>query len=154
MAKSTKTTTTAENPQFQLQKVYLKELSFSSPGAPEIFLQKQEPFVDVKIGKSDQKMTDDHSVVTISIAAEIKNGRDGDVIFTVNAEQSGIFLLKNIPAKDLPMLLAVECPNLLFPYLRQVVSQVSVEGGFLPFLLEPFNFMALYQKEQQAKGAK
>lgn len=154
MAKASKKTNTEERPQFQLQKVYLQNLSFSSPVAPEIFIQKQEPFVDVKLGRADRKMTDDHSVVTISVVAEIKNGRDGDVIFKVEADQSGIFLLKNIPAKDLPLILEVECPNMLFPYLRQIVSQVSVEGGFMPFLLEPFNFMTLYQQDQQAKSSK
>jgi len=151
MSKKKENTPPADFSQFRLQKVFVKDLSFSNPSAPEVFLQKQKPYVDVKIGRSDRQLPDDHSFVTISANVTVKDGRDGETIYSIAAELSGVFLVKNLPAKDLPLILEVECPNILFPYLRQAVSQVSTDGGFTPFLLEPFNFMTLYQQEKRNK---
>ena len=75
---------------------------------------------------------------------------DPRVLFILEIEHAGIFLLKNIPEEHLPMVLGVECPNQLFPFTRQVVSHVSVEGGFMPFLMEPINFLGLFQTRCQA----
>jgi len=72
-------------------------------------------------------------------------------MFILEIEHAGVFLLKNIPEEHLPMILAVDCPTLLFPFTRQVVSQVSTDGGFAPFLMEPVNFMALFQNSKKAK---
>ena len=145
-----------EAPVFRLQKLYLKDLSFENPNAPEIFLTPQEPKVEVNLGLKNKKMENDHWEVSLSVTATVTNNKDDKTLFIVEIEQAGVFILKNIPEEHLPMVLSVECPTLLFPFTRQVISQVSVDGGFMPFLMEPVNFMALFQnamkkKQEQAK---
>ncbi|MFH1217717.1 MAG: protein-export chaperone SecB [Pseudomonadota bacterium] len=145
-----------EAPVFRLQKLYIKDLSFENPNAPEIYLeQQQSPKVEVNLGLKNKKMENDHWEVCLSVTATVTNGNDGKTLFIVEVEHAGVFVLKNIPEEHLPMVLAVDCPTLLFPFTRQIMSQVSIDGGFAPFLMEPVNFMALFQsakkKQQQAQ---
>ena len=143
-----------EMPQFRMQKMYIKDLSFENPNAPGIFLaQGQEPKVDFNLQLSNTKIDDDHYEVTISITAKILDQKAEDsVMFVVELEHAAVFLLKNIPAEHLQRVMAVDCPLMLFPFTRQIASQVSVDGGFMPFLMEPINFVALYENSQQEKG--
>jgi preprotein translocase subunit SecB len=143
-----------EMPVFRMQKMYIKDLSFESPNAPGIFLaQGQEPKVDFNLQLGNTKIDDDHYEVTISITAKILDQKTDDtVMFVVELEHAGVFLLKNIPAEHLMRVMAVDCPLMLFPFTRQIASQVSVDGGFMPFLMEPINFVALYENAQQEKG--
>ena len=141
-------------PIFRLQKLFLKDLSFENPNAPEVFVTKQgEPKVDVNLSLKNKKMAgDDLYEVSISITAKITHGEEGKTLFIIEVEQAGIFLIKNVPAEHLTAVLAVDCPNMMFPYTRQIISQVTVDGGFVPFLMEPVNFLALYNNQQrQAK---
>lgn len=146
-----------EQPVFRLQKMYIKDLSFESPGAPQIFLARdQEPKVDFNLEVKSKKIDDDHWEVAIAITVKMINKKADDaVMFVVEVEHAGVFMLKNIPAEHVQRVLAVDCPLMLFPFTRQVVSQVTVDGGFIPFLMEPINFVALYenalrqQKEQK-----
>ncbi len=152
-------TQAAEAPIFRLQKLYIKDLSFENPNAPDIFLKKQEPAVEVNLGLKNKKMENDHWEVTLSITATVSNGKGGEKLFIVEIEHCGVFVLKNIPEEHLAPILAVDCPTMLLPFTRQIISQVSVDGGFIPFLIEPVNFMALYQnakkqrQEKQGAGA-
>lgn len=136
-----------EQPVFRLQKMYIKDLSFESPQAPQIFLvRNQEPKVDFNLQVNSRKMDDDHWEVAISITTKVMDKNNNDtMMFVVEIEHAGVFLLKNIPAEHVQRVLAVDCPLMLFPFTRQVVSQVSVDGGFMPFLMEPINFVALYE---------
>jgi preprotein translocase subunit SecB len=142
-----------EMPVFRMQKMYLKDLSFESPNAPGIFLaQGQEPKVDFNLQLSNTKVDDDHYEVTISITAKILDQKaDDTVMFVVELEHAAVFLLKNIPAEHMQRVLAVDCPLMLFPFTRQIASQVSVDGGFMPFLMEPINFVALYENAQRER---
>ena len=143
-----------ENPVFRMQKMYIKDLSFESPNTPGIFLaQGQEPKVDFNLQLGNTKIDDDHYEVTISITAKILDQKaDDTVMFVVELEHAAVFLLKNIPAEHMQRVMAVDCPLMLFPFTRQIASQVSVDGGFMPFLMEPINFVALYENAQQEKG--
>ena len=138
-------------PVFRMQKMYLKDLSFESPNAPSIFLaQGQEPKVDFNLQLGNKKIDDDHYEITISITAKILDQKaDDTVMFVVELEHAGVFLLKNIPAEHMQRVMAVDCPLMLFPFTRQIASQVSVDGGFMPFLMEPINFVALYENAQR-----
>ncbi|MDD3618685.1 MAG: protein-export chaperone SecB [Desulfobulbaceae bacterium] len=138
-------------PVFRLQKMYIKDLSFENPNAPNIFLvRNQEPKVDFNLQVNSKKIDDDHWEVALGITAKVMDKNAGDtVMFVVEIEHAGVFLLKNIPAEHVRRVLAVDCPIMLFPFTRQVVSQVSVEGGFMPFLMEPINFIALYENAQR-----
>ncbi len=144
---------TQEKPIFRMQKMYTKDLSFENPNAPGVYLiqQKQEPAVEVNLQLNNKKIDDDHWEVLLQITAKISTKDDDKVMFILEVEHAGVFLLKNIPEEHIPMILAVDCPTLLFPFTRQIVSQVSTDGGFAPFLMEPVNFMALYQNAQKKK---
>lgn len=145
--------TQQEMPVFRLQKMYIKDLSFESPNAPGIYLDRnQEPKVDFNLELKSQKIDDDHREVAIAITAKIMDkNADDKVMFIVEIEHAGVFLLKNIPAEHMERVLAVDCPLMLFPFTRQIVSQVSVDGGFMPFLMEPINFIALFENARRKK---
>jgi preprotein translocase subunit SecB len=141
-------------PEFRMQKMYIKDLSFENPNSPEIFLlpQKSEPKVEVNLQMNNKKVSDDHWEVSLGITAKIiAKGDTEKVMFILEIEHAAVFLLKNIPEEHMNMVLAVDCPTLLFPFTRQIVSQVSVDGGFIPFLMEPINFMGIYQNAKKQK---
>ncbi len=145
----------AATPIFRMQKMYTKDLSFENPNAPAVYItpQKQEPAVEVNLQLKNTKMDDDHWEVAIQITAKIISKEDDKTMFILEVEHAGVFLLKNIPEEHIQMVLGVDCPTLLFPFTRQIVSQVSTDGGFAPFLMEPVNFMALFQNSQKKEGA-
>ena len=145
-----------EMPVFRMQKMYIKDLSFESPNAPNIYLARNpEPKVDFNLQLNSKKIDDDHREVSLSITAKMMNKNSEDtMMFIVEIEHAGVFLLKNIPEEHLERVLAIDCPLMLFPFTRQIISQVSVDGGFMPFLMEPINFIALYEnakKEQEGQ---
>lgn len=136
-----------ELPVFRLQKMYIKDMSFESPNAPQVFLARnQDPKVDFNLQVNSKKIDDDHWEVALAITTKVmdKNASDA-MMFVVEIEHGGVFLMKNIPAEHVQRVLAIDCPLMLFPFTRQVISQVSVDGGFMPFLMEPINFVALYE---------
>ena len=147
--------TQQEAPVFRLQKMFIKDLSFENPNAPNIFLARnQEPKVDFNLQLNSKKVDDDHFEVSIAITAKVMDKNSDDtVMFIVEIEHAGIFMLKNIPAEHLERVMAVDCPLMLFPFTRQIVSQVSVDGGFMPFLMEPINFIALYENARRQNAA-
>ena len=145
-----------EQPIFRLQKMYVKDISFESPNAPKVFLaQKQDPKVDFDLKLKNELITENNWEVSLAITAKVLDKANGDaVMFAIEIEHAGIFLLKNIPEEHMKRVLAVDCPIMLFPFTRQIVSQISLDGGFMPFLMEPINFVALYEttrnKNQEA----
>lgn len=145
-----------EAPVFRLQKMYIKDLSFENPNAPQIFLGKQpEPKVEVNLAVKNQKLENDHWEVSLSITATVSNDqKEGQTLFIVELEHAGVFLLKNIPEQHIQMVLGVDCPTMLLPFTRQIISQVSIDGGFIPFLLEPMNFLALFENAKKQKKEK
>ena len=147
--------TKQEHPVFRMQKMYIKDLSFENPNSPQIFLvRNQEPKVDFNLQLNSNIIDEDHWEVSIAITAKVMDkNADDKIMFVIELDHAGVFMLKNIPEKHIRRVLAVDCPLMLFPFTRQVVSQISVEGGFMPFLMEPINFVALYENaQQQNKG--
>jgi preprotein translocase subunit SecB len=140
-----------EMPVFRMQKMYLKDLSFENPNAPQIFLpQEQEAKVDFNLRLKNRTVDDDHYEVSIAVTAKVLNQKANDlVMFVIELEHAAVFMLKNIPAEHIQRVLAVDCPLMLFPFTRQIASQLAVDGGFMPFLMEPINFVALYERSQQ-----
>jgi len=147
-----------ETPVFRMQKMFIKDLSFESPNAPQIFLARnQEPKVDFNLQLNSKKIDDDHWEVSLAITSKmLDKNADDQIMFVVEVEHAGIFMMKNIPAEHVQRVLAIDCPLMLFPFTRQIISQASVDGGFMPFLMEPINFIALYEnaQQQQATGPK
>lgn len=152
MAEQNEAATDAK-PEFRMQKMYIKDLSFENPNAPTIFSERQagDPAVEVNLQLNNKQLDADHWEVALQITSKVSSKEGDKVLFIMEIEHAAVFLLKNIPQEHMPMLLGVDCPTLLFPFTRQIVSQVSIDGGFVPFLMEPVNFMALFQNAQKKK---
>jgi preprotein translocase subunit SecB len=146
---------TTEKPEFRMQKMFIKDFSFENPNAPQVFItpQKSEPNVELNLQLNNKKLDDHHWEITLEISAKVTSKEDEPkVMFILEIEHAAVFMLKNIPEEHLPMVLGVDCPTLLFPFTRQLVSQISVDGGFMPFQMEPINFMALFQNAKKEQG--
>ncbi|MFV0438411.1 MAG: protein-export chaperone SecB [Desulfopila sp.] len=156
MAEKSKQQESAARPEFRMQKMFIKDFSFENPNAPEVYItpQKAEPKVELNLNLKHTALENDHYDVTLQIDAKVLTKDDEKVLFILEIEHSGIFLIRNVPKEHLEMVLAVDCPTLLFPFSRQIVSQITVDGGFSPFLMEPVNFMALYQNAKAQKEQK
>lgn len=134
-------------PVFSIEKIYLKDLSAEVPNAPQMFLEREPPRVDIQLSTEAKPIDDGHYDVTLSVTATavVKD----KTMFLVEAKQAGIFQVRNIPQDSLDMVLSITCPNILFPYARETVSDAIARCGFPPFLLAPVNFEALYQQRMQ-----
>lgn len=142
-----------QEPVFGIEKVYVKDLSLEIPNAPQIFLQRETPQVGIELSNSARKLED--GLFDVSITVTVTSKIEDKTVFLVEVAQAGIFQARNIPEENLEGLLAVTCPNILFPYAREAVSDLVVRAGFPPVLLNPINFEALYlqQKQQQQQQA-
>ncbi len=144
----------ANQPVFQIQRMYLKDLSLEIPGAPRIFLEQQGPAVEIAIDSSQESLTDMIHEVTLTCTVTTKIGAD-KIVFLVEAKQAGIFEIRNIPAEQMPIVLNVVCPNVIYPYLRANIADVVSRAGFPPIHLAEINFEAMYQQKlmQQQQAA-
>ncbi len=143
-------------PLFNIEKLYVKDLSLEIPHAPAVFLERESPQIDLQLNSQAAPVGEGVYEVTVTATVTAKlTSKNNQVMFLVEAKQAGVFQIRNIPQEDLEPVLSVVCPNLLYPYLREVVSDVSVRAGFAPVLLNPINFDALYQqqKQQQAQAS-
>jgi len=136
---------------FQIEKIYVKDLSLEIPHAPGIFTEQVQPEIQVQINTEARQFGEGYYEVTVSATVTARMGER--TIFLAEAEQAGIFALRNVPAADLGPLLGVACPTVLFPYLRETMSDVITRGGFPPLLLSPLSFEQLYLQSQQQGAA-
>lgn len=141
----------AATPVFNIEKIYLKDLSAEVPNAPQIFLEQGQPQIDVQLRNQSEAIDNGiyQTVLTAVVTAKV-----GDkTAFMVEAHQAGIFRATNIPNEALEPMLAVGCPNILFPYLRETVSEAIVRAGFPALYMQPVNFEAMYlQQRAQAQA--
>jgi preprotein translocase subunit SecB len=136
-------------PVFNMDKIYVKDLSLEIPHAPHIFLERENPQIEVQLHTAAS--TIDESVFEVSVTATVTAKVEEKVMFLIEATQAGIFTMRNLPQIEMDPVLAVMCPNILFPYLREVVSSIAVRAGFAPVMLNPINFEVLYHQQQQQK---
>jgi preprotein translocase subunit SecB len=138
---------------FNMDKIYVKDLSLEIPHAPKIFMGRDNPQVDVQLHTQAGSVEEGLFEVVVMATVTAKIGEK--IMFLIEVKQAGIFQIRNVPTDELEPILAVMCPNILFPYLREVVSEIAVRGGFAPVLLNPINFDVIYQqqKQQQAQAA-
>jgi preprotein translocase subunit SecB len=138
-------------PLFSIEKLYTKDASLEIPHAPAIFLERDAPQIDVQLHNSSGPINEGHyeAVLTVTVTAKI-----GDkTLFLTEVAQAGIFQIRNVPEADLPQILGIACPNIIFPYAREVVSDLITRAGFPPVLLNPVNFEAMYQAQLQHSQA-
>jgi preprotein translocase subunit SecB len=137
-------------PIFSIEKLYVKDISLEIPNAPQVFLEREAPQVDIQLHHESQPVEDGvyQTLLTVTVTAKIKD----KTMFLVEAGQAGIFVVRNIQQPDLEAVLAIACPNILYPYAREVISDLVVRAGFPPVVLNPVNFEALYQAQKQAQA--
>jgi len=136
-------------PMVGLDKIYVKDLSLEIPHAPQIFLERENPQVDLQL--YTQAATVSAGVFEVVVMATVTAKIGEKVMFLIEARQAGIFQVRNVSTEDLEPILAVMCPNILFPYLREVVSDLAIRAGFAPVLLNPVNFDSIYQQQKQQR---
>jgi preprotein translocase subunit SecB len=139
-------------PVFSIEKLYVKDLSLEVPNAPQIFLERETPQINVQLRTEGKGVDDGIFDVTLTVTVTATLGED-KTVFLVEVEQSGIFQIRNIPEGELEPVLMIGCPNILFPYAREAVSDAVTRAGFQPVMLAPVNFEALYQAQQQQRAA-
>jgi preprotein translocase subunit SecB len=136
--------------QFALQRIYVKDLSFEAPGAPKTFLAPWQPEVNVELSTQTSRLEDGKNYeVVLSLTVTVKN--DNATAFIVEVKQAGIFLIEGVPEAQLAQILGAYCPNLLFPYARETVSDVVTRGSFPQLLLAPVNFDAVFAEAQRKR---
>jgi preprotein translocase subunit SecB len=140
---------TNNQPVFNIEKLYVKDMSLEVPNAPAIFLERENPQIDLQLNTQAAPVEDGVFEVTVTVTVTAKLQEKDKVLFLIEAKQSGIFQIRNLPAEEMETVLAVVCPNILYPYLREVVSDMAVRAGFAPVLLNPINFEAIYLQQKQ-----
>ncbi len=140
-------------PTFNIEKLFVKDLSLEVPHAPSIYLEREAPQIDLQMNTEYSAIDEGIYEVVITVTLTAKLAAQDKVMFLIEAKQAGIFQLRNIPAAELEPVLAVVCPNILYPYIREVITDTSVRAGFAPVLLNPVNFEALYQQQKEQAAA-
>ena len=139
-----------QQPAFAIEKIYVKDLSLEIPHAPDVFAAGEQPQVDVQLHSAAGLVAEGLYQVVLTVTVTAKAG--DKTMFLVEVAQAGIFQIRNVPETDLEPLLSTACPNILFPYARETVSDVISRAGFPPVYLAPVNFEAIYlQRLQQVK---
>lgn len=136
-------------PVFAIEKIYVKDLSVEIPNAPNIFLERETPEINMQLGGNNQSIDEGlyEVLLTVTVTAKIKD----KIMFLVEVQQAGIFRIRNLSDEEIDPVLGIGCPNILFPYLREVVSDIVTRAGFPPVILSPVNFEAVYhQKKAEA----
>ena len=138
-----------DTPVFQIQRMYLKDLSLEIPHAPQIFLEQGQPTVEVSIVSEPAQLADGVYEVTVTVTVTTRVEKE-KVVFLAEVKEAGIFELRNIPKEQMEMVLNIVCPNTIYPYLRANVADVIQRAGFPPIHLAEINFEVLYQQKLAA----
>ena len=134
----------AQGPVFSIQRMYLKGMSVELPNAPQIFLESAQPSVDVQLDVASAAVVEGIQEIVVTVTVTTRSG--DKTAFLVEASQAGIFEIRNIPDEQMPVLLNVVCPNIIFPYLRANLADAIQRTGFPPIHLAEINFEAVYQQ--------
>jgi preprotein translocase subunit SecB len=139
-------------PVFQIQRVYLKDLSLEQPNSPAILTSTEQPSVDIQLGVGMEQVAD--GIVEVTVTATVTTKLEDKTVFLVEAKQAGIFEVRNLPEDQMGPVIGIACPQIIYPYLRGNVADVIQRAGFPPVHLAEINFQAMYeQQQQQAAGS-
>ena len=137
--------------QFLVQRIFTKDISFEAPNSPAIFQENWTPEIKVGLSSETRRPGNDHLEVTLKISVEAKH--EDKTVFLVEVQQGGLFLAQGFSEQEMEAVVGVAAPNVLFPYAREVISDLVTRGSFPQFVLQPVNFEALYAQQRQAKAA-
>ncbi|WP_374334914.1 protein-export chaperone SecB [Leeia sp.] len=136
-----------QNPVFNIQKLYVKDASLEVPNAPQIFLEEGENEIGIQLHNEAQQIGEGFFEVVLTVTVTNKIGEK--TVFLAEVAQAGIFHILNIPDDDMPGVIGIHCPTILFPYVREVISDLTNRAGFSPVILQPVNFEALFVQRMQ-----
>jgi preprotein translocase subunit SecB len=138
-------------PVFQIQRMYLKDLSLEQPNAPQILLEQSQPQVDINLALAAEPVAE--GMFEVSVTATVTTKVGDKTLFLIEAKQAGIFEIRNVPQEQVEGILGIVCPQMIYPYLRAIVSDVCTRAGFPPVLLSEVNFQAMFEARQEAQAA-
>ncbi|HEY9268331.1 MAG TPA: protein-export chaperone SecB [Methylotenera sp.] len=141
----------AQQPGFGIEKIYVKDASLEIPHAPQIFTDRTQPQVSIELGNFAQQI--EENVFEVAIKVTVTSKIADKTVFLVEVTQAGIFQISNVPVENIELIVGITCPNILFPYARETVSDLVVRAGFQPVLLNPINFEALFAQQKQQETA-
>mgnify|MGYP000700505815 CR=1 FL=1 len=138
-------------PVFQIQRVYLKDLSLEQPNSPAILTSSAQPNVDIQLGVGMEQVAD--GIVEVTVTATVTTKIEDKTVFLVEAKQAGIFEVRNLPEEQMGSIIGIACPQIIYPYLRGNVADVIQRAGFPPVHLAEINFQAMYEQQKQQQAA-
>jgi preprotein translocase subunit SecB len=138
-------------PVFNIQRMYLKDLSLEQPNSPQILLDQQQPQVDIQLGVGAENVAD--GIFEVTVTATVTTKVKDKVLFLVEAKQAGIFEIRDIPQDQMQGIVSIVCPQMIYPYLRAIVSDICTRAGFPPIMLTEVNFQAMYQAQMEQQAA-
>ena len=143
----------AQQAGFSIEKIYVKDASLEIPHAPQIFTERTQPQVGIELSNFAQQV--EENIFEVAIKVTVTSKIADKTVYLVEVTQAGIFQISGVPEENMELIVGITCPNILFPYAREAVSNLVVRAGFQPVLLNPINFEALFaqQKQQQAETA-
>ena len=139
-----------QTPVFNIQRVYLKEVSLEQPNSPAILLEQEQPAVDIQLGVEAAPVAD--GIFEVSVTATVHTKINDKTVFLVEAKQAGIFEVRNVPEDQMGQIMGIACPQIVYPYLRGNVADLIQRGGFPPVHLSEINFQAMYEQQQLAQA--
>jgi preprotein translocase subunit SecB len=134
------------DPVFQIQRVYLKDMSLEQPNSPEILLNQEQPAVEIQLGIDAKPVAD--GLFEVTVMATVHTRIEDKTVFMAEAKQAGIFEIRNVPSEQMGTLLGIACPQIVYPYLRGNVADIIQRAGFPPVHLAEINFQAMYEQQQ------
>ncbi|MCR5866908.1 MAG: protein-export chaperone SecB [Aquincola tertiaricarbonis] len=138
-------------PVFQIQRMYLKDLSLEQPNSPQILREQQvQPQVDINLGVSAEPIAE--GVFEVCVTATVTTKIGEKTLFLIEAKQAGIFEIRNLPQDQMQAIIGIACPGMVYPYLRAIVSDVCTRAGFPPVVLSEVNFQAMFEAQQQQQA--
>ena len=143
--------TEENNPVFQIQRVYLKDMSLEQPNSPSILLEQDQPTVDIQLGVEATPVAD--GLYEVAVTATVQTKIKDKTVFLVEAKQAGIFEIRHIPEDQMGPIMGIACPQIVYPYLRGNVADIVNRAGFPPVHLAEINFQAMYEQQQQTQAA-
>jgi preprotein translocase subunit SecB len=138
----------AQDPVFQIQRVYLKEASLEQPNSPAILLEQEQPVVDIQLGVDATPAAD--GIYEVTVTATVTTKIQDRTVFLVEVRQAGIFEIRNLSQDQMGPIMGIACPQIVYPYLRANVADLITRAGFPPVNLAEINFQAMYEQQQQA----
>jgi preprotein translocase subunit SecB len=141
----------AAQPVFQIQRIYLKDLSLEQPNSPKILLEQAQPQVDINLAMNAEPVAD--SIYEVCVTATVTTKVTDKTLFLVEAKQAGIFEIRHVPDDQMQAIIGIVCPQMIYPYLRAIISDVCTRAGFPPILLTEVNFQAMFEAQHQQAAA-